>query len=229
MEELTTSREAGTPVKPKKRTLAKFVHAVGFLLPPWLFRYNQYIGYVSPTKPSPPGVKPNALVYRATMADAEQITKINRMPREHIQGLFDQGLVCFLAHLPGKEPASVVWAVTGRCYITGPGLGYDFGADGVYHFAGETLPEYRHVGLHSAIMSALEEHERSLNIKRRYRLIELENDKMHEHSLRIGCTWFLTVHYFSIFKVKILALHEAGRGRSLRIQFRDPQGDFVRI
>ena len=124
------------------------------------------------------------------------------------------GATCFLGSIGNAPPASIVWSISGYCYIRGMGFEYDFGPDGSYAFWALTLPEARQRGLFTALLMENDRYGLKQGYKRKYVVIEFDNKLAYDIQIKAGYKPILVNYYIKIFSLKFIYIIDLRAGNS---------------
>jgi hypothetical protein len=178
----------------------------------------------------PKKLNPEVKVWKATAEDIGDVMQISGIDINTLLNLLHSGAECFLGSIGDGPPAAVTWSASGRCYIKGMGLEYDFGTDGYYSFWSFTAPWARHKGLYLALQSKKVEYEMSRGGNKFYGLIEFNNYYSYSLRERLGYRPLLKVSYLKLFNLKISLIRNLQTKKTtIRLFLKEPKGRIIII
>lgn len=213
-----------------KGELSSALYNIALVTPNWFFRFNKaFIMYTEVFK-FPDIKNRNIKVKIASESDLDDIIRISELDQEKILYMLKSGITCFLASDGENHPASITWSATGKCFIRGMALAYDFGNDGTYGFWSVTLPEARGKGLHYALMAEKSRYDGKRGRVKAYGLIEAINQLSYDMRIKTGFKPLLLVYYLKLFFIKVSYVKNlVDNKRRFKIFVKEPIGDAVVI
>lgn len=177
---------------------------------------------------SPGKLNPDVQVRVATEADAEDVIRISQVDRETYNRLCKSGVTCLLASVKSESPSAVAFFCSGKVFIKGLGLKYDFGEDGSYGFWFKTMPESRKKGLNNSLMAVKNELEIISGRKYRFCFIESENQLSYDIQIKAGYKPVMNLSFMKLFfmRFSIVENLESGK-RKISMFARPPQNGFT--
>ncbi len=201
------------------------LRGISLYCPGWLFRFNKGWMMYTDSVAVPGKLNPEVQVRVATGADAEDVVRISDIDKDTFIRLHESGVTCLLATLNGGNPSAVAFFCSGKIFIKGLALKYDFGADGSYGFWFKTLPEFRNKGLNNSLMVFKCELERETGRKYRFCFIESENQLSYDIQIKAGYKPIISLFFIKLFFLRFSIAENIENGSRKISLFTRPPGD----